>query len=35
MYTLSGNYKSDLVHVRDLLEPLAHRTGKDLMAGRL
>jgi len=24
MYTLTGNYKSDLVHVRDLLEPLAH-----------
>ena len=24
MYTLTGNYKSGLVHVRDLLEPLAH-----------
>jgi Domain of unknown function (DUF4159) len=24
MYPLTGNYKSDLVHVRDLLEPLAH-----------
>jgi hypothetical protein len=24
MYTLTGNYKSDQVHVRDLLERLAH-----------
>ena len=24
MYTLTGNYKADLVHVRDLLERLAH-----------
>ena len=24
MYTLTGNYKADQVHVRDLLERLAH-----------